>query len=166
MCSLSNTEKNIVLRNRTIVVVKKQLTTEEKANILKKLLDDNDPILYSNEYERINRIKKIFDFFVLECVNDYYFRKPLLLSIIKEKLNDAVMQPLFGWELSSKYMCAIFPKSARIEYILLRSKKNKILNIKRKNRGCIYVRWVCFYSPTRTFRNVMDFIGSDYHHKL
>ena len=165
MCSLSNTEKNIVLRNRTIVVVKKQLTTEEKANILKKLLDDNDPILYSNEYERINRIKKIFDFFVLECVNDYYFRKPKLLAIIKEKLNDGVTQPLFGWETSSKYMCAIFPRSARVEYILLRHKKNEILDIKKK-RGCSYVKWVCWCSPIRTFRTIMDFIGQDYHHKL
>ena len=158
MSSTRNTEKNIVLRNRT-VVIKKHLDTLEKKEILMKLIKE------ATGYNRVDMVKNVFDFFVMECVDDYYFRKPRLLSVIKEKLNDGASSESFGWELSSKYMCAIFPRSARIEYLILRAKTDQIQYVKKKNE-CSYVKWVCCYSPMRTFRNVMDFIGSDYHHKL
>jgi hypothetical protein len=159
MSSSSNTGKNIVLRNRTIVVIKKNLETSEKKEILMKLIKE------AEGHDRVNKAKKVFDFFVKECVDDFYFRRPKLLAVIKEKLNDGASSESFGWELSSKYMRAIFPRSARIEYLLLRAKSDQIQYVKKKNE-CSYVKWVCCYSPMRTFRNVMDFIGSDYHHKL
>ena len=158
MSSTRNTEKNIVLRNRT-VVIKKHLDTLEKKEILMKLIKE------ATGYNRVDMVKNVFDFFVMECVDDYYFRKPRLLSVIKEKLNDGASSESFGWELSSKYMCAIFPRSARIEYLILRAKTDQIQYVKKKNE-CSYVKWVCCYSPMRTFRNVMDFIGSGYHYKL
>ena len=81
MSSTRNTEKNIVLRNRT-VVIKKHLDTLEKKEILMKLIKE------ATGYNRVDMVKNVFDFFVMECVDDYYFRKPRLLSVIKEKLND------------------------------------------------------------------------------
>ena len=160
MSSLSNIEKNIVLRNRNIL--KKHFVTKKNMVILKNLIYEAH--ITVNMFSRIESITKIFDFIVLECVNDYYFRNPKLLSIITDKLNQAALVESFGWDLAKKYTSAIFPKSAKIEYILLRSKKNKICN-SEKNSGCSYVKWVCFYSPMRSFRNIMDFIGSDYHYK-
>ena len=163
MSSSSNTEKNIVLRNCNICVIEKHLDTKKKMVILKNLI--NDAIITVNIISRIESLKKIFDFIVLECVNDYYFRNIKLLNIITNKLNEAALVESFGCELAKKYMCAIFPRSARIEYILLRSKTPKIRYVNKKNE-CIYVKWVCCYSPTRTFRNIMDFIGSNYHYNI
>ena len=163
MSNLSNTEKNIVLRNRNIYVLKKHLVTKNNMVILKNLV--NEALITVNTISRIESLKKIFDFIVLECVNDYYFRNIKLLTIITNKLNEAALVESFGCELAKKYMCAIFPRSARIEYILLRSKKTKICNYEKIMDVSSYITWVCFYSPMRTFRNIMDFIGSDYHYK-
>jgi hypothetical protein len=157
---MSNNRKNIVLRNRTIVV-KKKLETSEKKKVLIKLIKDAN-----NGRDKIKKVIKVFDFFIMECVDDYFFRNPRLLSVIKDKLNEGTSLKSFGWELSSKYMCAIFPRSARIEYLLLRAKTNQIQFVKKKKNECSYVKWACCYSPSRTFRNIMDFIGSDYHYKL
>ena len=159
MSSLSNIEKNIVLRNRNIL--KKHFVTKKNMVILKNLIYEAH--ITVNMFSRIESITKIFDFIVLECVNDYYFRNPKLLSIITDKLNQAALVESFGCELATKYTCAIFPRSARIEYILLRSKTHQIRYVNKKNE-CIYGKWVCCYSPTRPFRNIMDFIGSNYHY--
>lgn len=159
------TEKNIVLRSRTIII--KKLTFLEKDKILKDLLSKHNRSLNKHE-----SFIKIFDFFCLECVDDMGFRGKKLLDAIKNKLNEAAVLNTYGWELSSKYMRLIFPRSARNEYILLRSKKNEINNeinneIKRikYQHSMNYVRWVCLRSPTRAFINVMNFIGSSYYCK-
>jgi hypothetical protein len=164
MSNLSNNEKNIVLRNRNICVLKKHLVTKKNMVILKNLV--NESLITDTIISRIESLKKIFDFIVLECVNDYYFRNLSLLTIITNKLNEAALVESFGCELAKKYMCAIFPRSARIEYLLLRAKTNQIQFVKKKKNECSYVKWACCYSPSRTFRNIMDFIGSDYHYKL
>ncbi len=163
MSNLSNNEKNIVLRNRNICVLKKHLVTKKNMVILKNLV--NESLITDTIISRIESLKKIFDFIVLECVNDYYFRNLSLLNIITNKLNEAALVESFGCELAKKYMCAIFPRSARIEYILLSSKKNKICKSEKIMDVSKYVEWVCFCSPMRTFRNIMDLIGSDYHYK-
>ena len=164
MYSSSNAEKNIVLRSRNVVVIKK-LDFSEKCMILTDLFANHNP-------STNNCFKKIFDFFILECVDEPRFRKnQKFLEAVKNKLNEAALVDKYGWELTNNYMRAIFPRSARIEYLLLRSKKNEIQSIKkrkiRQNRSedhsDDYVRWVCLQSPARSFRNVMDFIGPSYY---
>ena len=59
MSSTRNTEKNIVLRNRT-VVIKNHLDTLEKKEILMKLIKD------ATGYNRVDMVKKVFDFVVME----------------------------------------------------------------------------------------------------
>ena len=154
---------NIVLRNRNISVIEKHINSKKNMIILKNLI--NNAIIAVNMDSRIKCLIEIFDFFVLKCVNDYYFRNRKLLVIIKNKIKDASLIESFGCELSAKYTSAIFPRSARIEYLILRSKKHQIQYITNKNE-CSYVKWICCYSPMRTFRNVMDFIGSGYHYNI
>ena len=166
MYSSSNAEKNIVLRSRTVVVIKK-LDFSEKCNILSDLF-----VIQQQPTNKVEYFKKIFEFFILECVDEPSFRKnQKFLETVKNKLNEVEIVDKIGWELSSNYMRAIFPRSARIEYLLLRSKKNEIQSIKkrkiRQNRSedhsYDYVRWFCLQAPTRSFRNVMDFIGPSYY---
>jgi hypothetical protein len=84
MSSSTKSEKNIVLRSRTIVVIKK-LTFLEKSIILKDLISKHN--LCSPD-DKTEAFKKIFDFFCLECVDDMVFRKKPLLDTIKNKLNE------------------------------------------------------------------------------
>ena len=156
MISSKNSERTIVLRNRTI---NKKLNSQEKSEILKSLI-----LKVNNSANKTEECKKVFDFFCLECVDDKFFRRKNLLDVIKIKLNEFALRGPYCFELSTKYMCAIFPRSARNEYILLRYKRTETCVKKIKNiHSMYYVTWICLRAPARAFRTVMDFIGPSYY---
>ena len=152
---MSNT---IILRNRNKTI---KSTKDEKIKKLHNLFTKTTNT--HNRIKKIMYIKKLFEFYTKNCSRDIVFRKPDLLKIIIKKLNEFSLLEDWGIELSRNYMNRIFPRSARFEYLLFRKKtQNGIIENKKRRKNIItirYISWTCMYSPIRSFRIIMDFIG-------
>ncbi len=150
------TNKNIILRNRTIVI--------DDTTRLKRRVIEIKKLLYKIEKSKKRSIKlllakKMFDYLIVNC--DKNFRISNFLKVVYNKLNELSLDSGWGPELSKYYINSIFPKNPIFEYVLLRTKLNQQQYYKKKTtseKDCIINR-LCYYSPDLVFRLVMDFIG-------